>query len=342
MLPKKETILPTSLKAIAQPSSISKSGQQPSLERMIPSQLSPERKPTSTYLENKTIPELIREEKLTTLSSAEKKDVLQVPKRKRTLPAWLVQIATSSARKLETKKPVSKKKERAVPSHHTSPKYEFSESEEDKTPKRAPRKNRQSRQKISLDDFIVSDEEWEETDNRKRKKSVRKGNDSGSDWEVENRKKKWNKEYNSSSDSGGGHKKKKTSRKVINSCASNKDIVPKKAAGNQSLGSQKSPLSPETNEELLTEKQKNRKSCRFGENCYRKNPLHFEEFSHPGDADFVFGDEAEEASSDNEDNKPEYQNNLKQKKKYNYSKKNRPKREAARKGRKRRAENRKQ
>ncbi|XP_076314166.1 uncharacterized protein LOC143226704 isoform X2 [Tachypleus tridentatus] len=338
VLPENETILPISLKAVAQPSSMSKSSQQPSLERMVPFQLSPEKKSTSTYLENKTVPELSHEGKLTTLFSAEKKDVLQLSKRKRTLPAWLVQIATSPTRKLETKKPVLKKKEN-VPSHNTSPKYEFSESEEDKTPKRASRKNRQSRQKISLDDFIVSDEEWEETDNRKRKKSVRKGNDSGSDWEVENRKKRWNKECNSSSDSGGGHKKKKTSRKVINTCASNRDIISKKVAGNQSLGSQKGLLSPETNDELLAGKQKSRKSCRFGENCYRKNPLHFEEFSHPGDADFVFVDEAEDVSSDNEDSKPDYQNNLKQKKKYSYSKKNRPKRKAARKGRKWHAEN---
>ncbi|XP_076341467.1 uncharacterized protein LOC143242010 [Tachypleus tridentatus] len=82
----------------------------------------------------------------------------------------------------------------------------------------------------------------------------------------------------------------------------------------------------------------------------RNNPSHFEEFSHPGDQDFV---ETKDTSSDNEENKPElwcrvlqvfkvepecqygvecYRKNRKHRQKYSHTKKVRPKRNAARKG----------
>ncbi|XP_068088408.1 aprataxin and PNK-like factor isoform X2 [Hyperolius riggenbachi] len=42
--------------------------------------------------------------------------------------------------------------------------------------------------------------------------------------------------------------------------------------------------------------------CMYAENCYRKNPVHFEEFSHPGDSDYHV---AESGSQDDADDRPE-------------------------------------
>uniref|UniRef100_A0A8C5MDF8 Aprataxin and PNKP like factor n=1 Tax=Leptobrachium leishanense TaxID=445787 RepID=A0A8C5MDF8_9ANUR len=44
---------------------------------------------------------------------------------------------------------------------------------------------------------------------------------------------------------------------------------------------------------------KKRTSCMYGKNCYRKNPAHFQEFSHPGDDDY--GDE----ENGSQDDRPE-------------------------------------
>ncbi|XP_066496696.1 aprataxin and PNK-like factor isoform X2 [Tiliqua scincoides] len=46
----------------------------------------------------------------------------------------------------------------------------------------------------------------------------------------------------------------------------------------------------------------NRTPCQYGRNCYRKNPIHFQEFSHPGDSDYH--DMKTVTQTDN-DNRPE-------------------------------------
>uniref|UniRef100_A0A8D0BCF7 Aprataxin and PNKP like factor n=1 Tax=Salvator merianae TaxID=96440 RepID=A0A8D0BCF7_SALMN len=45
-----------------------------------------------------------------------------------------------------------------------------------------------------------------------------------------------------------------------------------------------------------------RTACRYGKNCYRKNPIHFQQFSHPGDSDYQ---DPESVSQDEDDNRPE-------------------------------------
>ncbi|XP_069464459.1 aprataxin and PNK-like factor isoform X2 [Ambystoma mexicanum] len=42
--------------------------------------------------------------------------------------------------------------------------------------------------------------------------------------------------------------------------------------------------------------------CGYGQQCYRKNPAHFQQFSHPGDSDFLDGTKG---SQDDEDERPE-------------------------------------
>ncbi|XP_040285977.1 aprataxin and PNK-like factor isoform X1 [Bufo bufo] len=47
---------------------------------------------------------------------------------------------------------------------------------------------------------------------------------------------------------------------------------------------------------------KKRVPCIYGEQCYRKNPTHFQEFSHPGDSDYH---DVENGSQDDNDDRPE-------------------------------------
>uniref|UniRef100_A0A3P9JTT9 PBZ-type domain-containing protein n=1 Tax=Oryzias latipes TaxID=8090 RepID=A0A3P9JTT9_ORYLA len=47
-----------------------------------------------------------------------------------------------------------------------------------------------------------------------------------------------------------------------------------------------------------------RMPCPYGKDCYRKNPLHFQESSHPGDSDYE--EEEEEEGGGEEEERPEY------------------------------------
>ncbi|GIY84597.1 aprataxin and PNK-like factor [Caerostris extrusa] len=82
-----------------------------------------------------------------------------------------------------------------------TPKFQFDEGQEGSSQRQTPgrtssRTNRQTRQGLSLEDFIVSDdEEWQsdrstETKKKRRKRGSRRNDDSGSDWETEHKKSK--------------------------------------------------------------------------------------------------------------------------------------------------------
>ncbi|XP_067325804.1 aprataxin and PNK-like factor [Anolis sagrei] len=45
-----------------------------------------------------------------------------------------------------------------------------------------------------------------------------------------------------------------------------------------------------------------RRACQYGRNCYRKNPIHFQQFSHPGDSDYP---DTEVVAETENDNRPE-------------------------------------
>ncbi|KAJ8394137.1 hypothetical protein AAFF_G00049420 [Aldrovandia affinis] len=68
-----------------------------------------------------------------------------------------------------------------------------------------------------------------------------------------------------------------------------------------------------------------RTPCPYGKDCYRKNPVHFQECSHPGDSDFVEGGDEQE-KEDEEDDRPEcpygtgcYRKNPQHKKEYKHT-----------------------
>ncbi|XP_021146679.2 aprataxin and PNK-like factor isoform X2 [Columba livia] len=86
----------------------------------------------------------------------------------------------------------------------------------------------------------------------------------------------------------------------------------------QYFGAQEGILEPDANLDYKTEisdstrsadasessKQFKRKRtpCMYGTGCYRKNPIHFQQFSHPNDDDYH---ETETVTQDNDDNRPE-------------------------------------
>ncbi|XP_051868908.1 aprataxin and PNK-like factor isoform X2 [Pristis pectinata] len=69
-------------------------------------------------------------------------------------------------------------------------------------------------------------------------------------------------------------------------------------------------------------KEQKKRACVYGSNCYRKNPVHFQEFSHPGDPDY----EDPLVGEEDGDNKPEcpfgtacYRKNPQHKKEYKHT-----------------------
>jgi len=87
----------------------------------------------------------------------------------------------------------------------------------------------------------------------------------------------------------------------------------------------------ETNKDCATKKEAPRASCLYGASCYRKNPLHRREESHPGDVDYQ--DPAAHQGEEDE-NKPEceygldcYRKNPQHRKDYKHTRKALPKRE---------------
>lgn len=73
-------------------------------------------------------------------------------------------------------------------------------------------------------------------------------------------------------------------------------------------------------------KWKSRTPCPYGSSCYRKNPVHFQECSHPGDSDFE-EEKTEDGDDDDDDERPEcpygthcYRKNPLHKKEYKHSK----------------------
>ncbi|KAJ8365916.1 hypothetical protein SKAU_G00147470 [Synaphobranchus kaupii] len=69
-----------------------------------------------------------------------------------------------------------------------------------------------------------------------------------------------------------------------------------------------------------------RPPCPYGKECYRKNPVHFKECSHPGDSDYAEGDDDDELDKEEDDNRPEcpygtscYRKNPQHKKEYKHT-----------------------
>jgi aprataxin and PNK-like factor len=84
-----------------------------------------------------------------------------------------------------------------------------------------------------------------------------------------------------------------------------------------------------------------RPKCSYGQGCYRKNPVHFQQECHPGDDDYQESDQRDSDDEGENDDKPEcefgvdcYRKNAQHKKDFKHTHYPQPKRKAKQKARK--------
>ncbi|GFY60038.1 uncharacterized protein TNIN_455452 [Trichonephila inaurata madagascariensis] len=242
-------------------------------------------------------------------------------------------------------KAATKRKAAAKPKGRKKvPKFEFEAGEEGSSQRQvagrtSSRTNRQTRQGLSLEDFIVSDDdEWQSDRSepkQRRKRGSRRNDDSGSDWEVEHKRtKKPAHKFGSGSESGsdwGSQKKKKGGPRG------------KRRKGKPTASEAGSDEEVEIKASNIIKSDKPRIPCTYGKKCYRRNQNHVEQFSHPGDSDYASESEISHknesaAVSEGEEDSPKkecpygancFRKNPQHKKDFKHTKKVRPQREAA-------------
>uniref|UniRef100_A0A131YB12 Aprataxin and PNK-like factor n=1 Tax=Rhipicephalus appendiculatus TaxID=34631 RepID=A0A131YB12_RHIAP len=166
---------------------------------------------------------------------------------------------------------------------------------------RSSRQNRGLMQKISLDDFIASDDdEWDNSsDEWKPKKRRKQVDDSGSDWEEENRRTKKVVRY-AASDSDSASDWERASRRKKPATRTRNRRKRSSSESGSSEASEKAPVRRGQRRQPAK-----RPSCKYGKKCFRKNAQHLKQFSHPKDSDYEGSsgdeDEDEEETKDNAD-----------------------------------------
>uniref|UniRef100_L7LZQ3 Putative aprataxin and pnk-like factor n=1 Tax=Rhipicephalus pulchellus TaxID=72859 RepID=L7LZQ3_RHIPC len=166
---------------------------------------------------------------------------------------------------------------------------------------RSSRQNRGLMQKISLDDFIASDDdEWDNSsDEWKPKKRRKQVDDSGSDWEEENRRTKKVARY-AASDSDSASDWERASRRKKPATRTRNRRKRSSSESGSSEASEKAPVRRGQRRQPAK-----RPSCKYGKKCFRKNAQHLKQFSHPKDSDYEGSSEDEgvdeEETKDNAD-----------------------------------------
>uniref|UniRef100_A0A131XGP4 Putative abc transporter f family member 4 n=1 Tax=Hyalomma excavatum TaxID=257692 RepID=A0A131XGP4_9ACAR len=159
---------------------------------------------------------------------------------------------------------------------------------------RSSRQNRGLMQKISLDDFIASDDDqWDNSsDEWKPKKRRKQVDDSGSDWEEENRRTKKVTRYAASDSDSASDWERASRRKKPATRTRNR----RKRSSSESGSSEESaPVRRGQRRQPAK-----RPSCKYGRKCFRKNAQHVKQFSHPKDSDYE-GSSGEEDEDDSKD-----------------------------------------
>jgi len=109
------------------------------------------------------------------------------------------------------------------------------------------------------------------------------------------------------------------------------DVVPMRdeGAGGSNGATSNDVQDTDNNRQQTKQKQSGRPVCSYGSGCYRKNPRHFEQESHPGDDDYQLDQQ------DEDDDRPEceygmdcYRKNPDHRKQFKHTKKPQPKRRA--------------
>lgn len=246
--------------------------------------------------------------------SKSQQDKSSLPLRKRVLPAWMTTSAATSPSPAKVAKGTPTKAKRvATPKRATGPKRArtaamSSEEEEleDKTPKRKTKRLKSDSEEESLpplDDATAPSGE----------SSVPDGANGTGVMERNDEERK-----------GGGRRAQvRPGDQAQNSKTQTED----RSDSQVSRGlSQRSDV---TESEIKTSrsevKKPRRTACPYGSSCYRKNPLHFQECSHPGDIDYE--EEKADEEEDEDDDRPEcpygthcYRKNPLHKKEYKHTK----------------------
>ncbi|XP_073699075.1 aprataxin and PNK-like factor [Garra rufa] len=234
-------------------------------------------------------------------------DESDVPQRKRILPAWM--LTSAKGESSAVKATPTKAKRVATPKRATAPKRaraprvssEEEEEEEEEMPKRKAKRLKSD-----------SENESEPPDDATAPKSSRVGsvldgaNGTGSMERDDERR----------GDGRGAEDR---------PGAQAEDSETQAEDPSESQASQGHPQRSKITESKTSTskvKKQRRAPCPYGSSCYRKNPVHFQECSHPGDSDYE-----EEEAEDADDDRPEcpygihcYRKNLLHKKDYKHTK----------------------
>ncbi|XP_065291163.1 aprataxin and PNK-like factor isoform X2 [Dermacentor albipictus] len=164
---------------------------------------------------------------------------------------------------------------------------------------RSSRQNRGLMQKISLDDFIASDDdEWDNSsDEWKPKKRRKQVDDSGSDWEEENRRTKKAPRYAASDSDSASDWERASRRKKPATRTRNR----RKRSTSESGSSEESEKAPVRRGQRRQPAK--RPNCKYGRKCFRKSVQHLKQFSHPKDSDYENSSGDEDEDRDEEDTK---------------------------------------
>ncbi|XP_051560714.1 aprataxin and PNK-like factor isoform X2 [Myxocyprinus asiaticus] len=249
--------------------------------------------------------------------TASKQEESNLPQKKRVLPAWM--MTSDSANKSPSSAKGASSSLRGTPTQPkctTGPKQARAtqlsseeEDEEEETPKRkAKRLESESEDELeSLHDATaprssrvasvpdIRNQEWESSSVMERDDGRRRGSDRGVNVRQGVLAEGSKVQTEDSSDSQGPSQTKIQGSKVTES---------------------------ESTTSTSKVKKRQRTPCPYGSSCYRKNPFHFQECSHPGDSDYE-----EEEADDGDDDRPEcpygthcYRKNLLHQKEYKHTK----------------------
>ncbi|XP_043104460.1 aprataxin and PNK-like factor isoform X2 [Puntigrus tetrazona] len=236
-------------------------------------------------------------------------DECDVPQKKRILPAWM--MASAKGESSEVKKTPTKPKRVATPKRAAGPKRTRAvrvSSEEEELEEEMPKRKAKRLKSDSGDESAPLDDA--SAPKSSRVGSVPDGTDGTALMERDDGEGK----------SGGRGAEVRPGAQAEDTKTQAEDPSDSQVSQGLPQGSRVT----ETESKTITGKGKapRRTPCPYGSSCYRKNPVHFQECSHPGDGDY---EEEEEEEAD--DDRPEcpygtrcYRKNLLHKKDYKHTK----------------------
>lgn len=240
-------------------------------------------------------------------STKSQQDVSDVPQKKRILPAWMMTSAKGESSAV--KATPTKSKRVATPKRAAGPKQARAaqvSSEEEKVEEELPKRKAKRLKSDSEDESVPQDDATAPKSSRDG--SVPDGANS-----------------NGLMGRDDGERRGDGRGAEVRPGAQAEDSKTQAEDPSDSQVSQGDPqMSKVTESKTSTSKVKKqqRTQCPYGSSCYRKNPAHFQECSHPGDSDYE-----EEEAEDADDDRPEcpygthcYRKNLLHKKDYKHTK----------------------